>query len=55
MSYKLIGGGDSESINMLRFSVRVLMGERNDVNKHRKNSPSVSDEEHYLEMEVDFL
>ena len=25
------------------------------MNKQRKNSPSVSDEEHFLEMEVDFL
>ena len=37
MLNKTIRGGYSQSINMLRFSVRVLMGEKNDVNKQRKN------------------
>lgn len=36
--------------------MRVLMGERNDVDKQRKKTPHLfSDEEYFLEMEVYFL
>ena len=35
--------------------VGVYWGERNDVNKQKKTPHLFSDEEHFLEMEVDFL